>query len=108
MKFIQKLNLDKPVIEDYKLMRTLLKKYNVTESQSQQMFAMPVELSIARHNIQSSYANLKENLRKYGFLGETNKVPVDVALYLEREFMKIDKEISLEGNTGYYGNRTEV
>ena len=108
IKFIQKLKLDIPVVDAYRKLRGLLKQYNFTESQAGKAFNIPLELISARENVMGEFNKLKKSLKGYGFIDDANQIPREITIYLENKLKEVDSEISLEGNTGYYGDRSEV
>lgn len=108
IKFIEQLKLDVPVVDAYRKLRGLLKQYNFTESQAGKAFNIPLDLILAREKVMSEYIKLKKSLKDYGFIDDINENPREITMYLENKLKEVDSEISLEGNTGYYGDRTEV
>ena len=108
IKFIEQLKLDSPVVDAYRKLRGLLKQYNFTESQVGKAFNIPFDLILAREKVMSEYIKLKKSLKGYGFIDDINENPREITMYLENKLKEVDSEISLEGNTGYYGDRTEV
>ena len=108
IKFIQKLKLDIPVVDEYRKLRGLLKQYNFTESQTGKAFNIPLDLILAREKVMSEFIKLKKSLKGYGFIDDINENPREITMYLENKLKEVDSEISLEGNTGYYGDRSEV
>lgn len=108
IKFIKQLKLDVPVVDAYRKLRGLLKQYNFTESQAGKAFNIPTDLILARENVMSEFIKLKKGLKNYGFIDDINETPREITMYLENKLKEVDSEISLEGNTGYYGDRYEI
>lgn len=108
IKFIERLKLDVPVVEAYRKLRGLLKQYNFTESQAGKVFNIPTDLIRARENVMNEFNKLKSNLKNYGFINHINETPTEVKNYIIDKLKEVDSEISLEGNTGYYGDRSAV
>ena len=108
IKFIERLKLDVPVVDAYRKLRGLLKQYNFTESQVSHSFKFPRDLMYARFNVIDEYEKLKVSLKNYGFIDNVNEIPREVKKYIEGKLKEVDSEISLEGNTGYYGDRSAV
>lgn len=108
IKFIERLKLDVPVVEAYKKLRGLLKQYNFTESQVANSFNFPRDLLYARFNVEDEFNKLKVALKNYGFINHINETPTEVKNYIIDKLKEVDSEISLEGNTGYYGDRSAV
>lgn len=103
--FILHSNLDSDVIEGYRLMRSLLQKYNFTEEESEKVTYMPDELMSAHMKFRGKIKKLYSDLYRYGFSNHPEVLPNDVSEYIQNKFKEINKEISLENNTGFYGDK---
>lgn len=101
--FILQSNLDSNVIEGYRLMRSLLQKHNFTEEESEKVTYMPDELMSAHMKFRGKIQKLYSDLHRYGFSDHRERLPEDVSEYIQNKFKEINKEISLEDNTGFYG-----
>ena len=53
--------------------------------------------------MRSKVQKLYGDLHKYGFSDHPERLPEDVSDYIQSRFKEINKEISLEDNTGFYG-----
>lgn len=84
-------------------MRSLLKDHNFTEEEIKTITYMPDELMKANMNMRSKVKKLYSDLYKYGLSDHPNTLPKDVSEYIESRFKEINREYSLDGNTGFYG-----
>ena len=64
--------------------------------------------NLLKLNQHAEFIKLKKSLKGYGFIDDINETPREITKYLEDKLKKVDSEISLEGNTGYYGGRYEI
>ena len=108
IKFIQQLKLDIRVVDEYRKLRGLLKTYNFTDSQVSNSFNYPRDLRYARFNVIDEINKMEAALKNYGFINHINETPTEVKNYIIDKLKEVDSEISLEGNTGYYGDRSAV
>ena len=98
-------NLDSEVIEGYRLMRSLLQKHNFTEEESEKVTYMPDELMSAHMKFRGKVQKLYSDLYRYGFSSHPEELHDDVSEHIQNKLKEINKEISLENNTGFYGDK---
>jgi len=103
--FILQSNLDSDVIEGYRLMRSLLQKHNFTEEETEKVTYMPNELMSVHMKFRGKIKKLYSDLYRYGFSSHPEELPNDVSEYIQNKFIEINKEISLENNTGFYKDK---
>ena len=103
--FILQSNLDSDVIEGYRLMRSLLQKHNFTEEESEKVTYMPDELMSAHMKFRGKVQKLYSDLYRYGFSSHPEELPNDVSEHIQNKLKEINKEISLENNTGFYKDK---
>lgn len=107
LKFIKRLELDKTLFTTYIELRTLFQKHNFTQKELESVSYAPDEIMVAHMKIRNEFDIIKQNLHKYGFTDFQDMIPDEVSDYLTSTLKKIDEEISLDGNTGFYTQEKE-
>lgn len=103
--FIKLSNLDSEVIDAYRKTRMIAQKNNFTEEELKTVTRMPNEMHNIYMYFHGKIKKLYGDLHKYGFTNHPDQLPDDVQEYLMNKLEEINKEISMEGNTGYYGDK---
>jgi hypothetical protein len=107
VRLIKGTKLDQDVFRTYRALREVFKNLGFTEYELEDVTHAP-EIVWDHHGLLRKLIEMiKNECDKYGF-DNYGLMDVDVAKYIEYELKKIDEEISLEGNKGYYNTNPSL